>query len=193
MLEFQDPSGFLDEDAAVLGFGVGDVLDMSLLNDGEHFRADTHIEQKVGDVLQPAGHLVDIEFALAGTVVAAGDFHFLRHVGHVGDAQSRGHVGQGQGNRHPVDRFSHGTAVENQVGDPGSAQGFGTLLTDHPANGVGNVTFPATVGADDGREPLGEFDFGGVDERFESFQFQVFEVHHDPANGLRLVGVTLNY
>ena len=63
--------GLLDEQAAVLRLGVDQLLDAPLLDDRVGLRADPGAEEQLGDVLQPAGRLVDEVLRLAGAEVAA--------------------------------------------------------------------------------------------------------------------------
>ena len=60
-----------------------------------------------------------------------------------------GDFGEGQGDFHSVDGFARTTAVENEVGGPGSAQRFRALLANDPANGVRDIAFAATIGSDE--------------------------------------------
>ena len=58
--------------------------------------------------------------------------------------------------------------------DPVAAQGFGTLLADHPADGIGDIAFAAPVGADDRGESVGEIEASGINEGFETGKLELF-------------------
>ena len=67
----------------------------------------------------------------------------------------------------------------------GSAQGFGALLADDPADGVRDITLAAPVRADDGGESVGEIEAGGIDERLETGKFELFENHWNSRRPLK--------
>ena len=184
-LELQYPGGFFNPYTAILRLGGNHFLNLALLNDGQHLGADADVEKQIGDVFQAAWNLVDIKFAIAGTVETTGDFDFLRQVGNTGDPQAFRHIAQGQGNFGAVDRLAGRGAVEDQIGDTGAAQGFGTLLANDPADGIRNIAFAAPVGADDGGESVGEIEAGGIDEGFETGEFELFEDHGNSSRPLK--------
>ena len=172
--EFQHPRRFFYPYPPVLRFRSHDILNLALLNYGQHLGADADIQKQIGDVFQAARDFVDVKFTVPGPVVATGDFDVLGQILDVGDPQSRGNITQGHGDFGPVEGLARLTAVEDEIRDAGATQGFGTLLADDPANGVGNVAFAATIGTHDRREPLRKIEPGEVHKRLESNQFQIF-------------------
>ena len=75
--------------------------------------------------------------------------------------------------------------LKDEVGDAGAAQGFGALLADDPADGVRDITLAAPVGADHGGESVGEIEAGGIDEGFETGEFELFENHENSNRPLK--------
>lgn len=53
----------------------------------------------------------------------------------------------------------------------------GTLLTEYPAKGVGDVGLATPVWTHDGRDPVVKLDFGLVGERFEPTECQRVDLH----------------
>ena len=67
-------------------------------------------------------------------------------------------------------------AGKDHVGHVRAAQALGALLAQHPADGVGDVRFAATVRTNDGRNAVtGELEFGAVAKRFEAQNLELFE------------------
>ena len=71
-----DAGGFFDDGAAVHGFGIQDLADAALLDDGVAVRAEADAHEDFLDVAQAGHAAVDEIFALAGTIEAAPDDDF---------------------------------------------------------------------------------------------------------------------
>src|SRR5581483_6774188 len=70
-----------------------------------------------------------------------------------------------------------GAAGENEVfGFFGAEIGW-RLLTERPANGIGNVGLAATVGSDDGGDAFAEQEFGAIGKGFKAVNFDLLEAH----------------
>ena len=86
-------------------------------------------------------------------------------------------IGERQGDFRIADRLALVGAVENDVGHFAAAQRLGRLLAEHPADGVENVGFSATVGADDRGHALVEIENGFVGKGFEAEELEGLEMH----------------
>lgn len=53
----------------------------------------------------------------------------------------------------------------------------GTLLTEYPAKGIGDIGLSTPVWTHDGRDPVVKLDFGLVGERFEPTECQRVDLH----------------
>ena len=58
-----------------------------------------------------------------------------------------------------------------------AAQRFGGLLAEHPANGIEDVRFAATVRADDGGDSFVKFEKRFVREGFETDELERVKMH----------------
>ena len=86
-------------------------------------------------------------------------------------------IGEGQRNLGEADRLARVGAAENDVRHFAAAQRLGRLLAEHPADGVEDVGFAATVRPDDGGHALVEIEDGFVGERFEPEEFERLKMH----------------
>src|SRR5207245_7311826 len=68
---------FLEDGAPLLGRGLKEHVDPALLDDAVSVAAGAGAEEKIFDVAQPAGLLVNKVLALAAAVDAASDLHFV--------------------------------------------------------------------------------------------------------------------
>ena len=62
-------------------------------------------------------------------------------------------------------------ALENDVLHLAAAEGLGALLTQHPADGIGDVRFAAAVGPDHRGHAGFKLEGGGIGEGLEAVQF----------------------
>ena len=169
-LVLADPSGLLDEDAALLGASGDDLGDPPLLDDGVALGADAGVAEEVVHVAETTGHLVDQVLGLPGAIQAAGDLDLAegRELGRAAPiAVVEGEDDLAQPHRRP--RIGAG---EDDVLHALSAQATGRLLSHGPANGIDHVRLSAPVGAHDGRDPRAEGEGRLVDEALEPRDLQ---------------------
>ena len=188
LLIARDPGGFLHEITPLFRAGLGDDADVPLLDHRVGTGAQPAAEEKVVNVLETAGLLVQQVGAFARAVEAPGDVDFGEVAQLLGCAAVV--VRQRERDlRHPQGRLAVGTG-EDHVFHRLPAQLLDALLPHHPTDGVDDVALAAAVGAHDGGDPGGEVDDGLVQERFEAGDFEFLELHirgsppcADPAAG----------
>jgi hypothetical protein len=113
VLVFGDAGGFFDQNAPLLGFGVQNKIHLSLFDDGVSPMAHPGSQEEIGDVLQPAGDLVDKIFAFAGAKQPPADGDFRKV--HVTGNRMTIFIGEGEDHfSHPLG-FAGFRAVENHV------------------------------------------------------------------------------
>ena len=95
--ELQDAGGLLDDEAALLGTGVEDGVDLALADDDVLLAADAGVGQQLLDVEQPARRAVDGVLGVAGAEQRAGD----RDLGEL-DRQQPGGVVDGEADLGPT-------------------------------------------------------------------------------------------
>src|SRR5205807_735888 len=72
-------------------------------------------------------------------------------------------------------------AGKNHVFHARATQGLGGLLAQNPGDSVGDVGFAATIGTNDGRDPITvEFQLGAVAEGLEAENLQLFQFEQLP-------------
>ena len=133
-LVLRDTGGFFENGAAILGPRGKDHVDLPLLHDGVGGAPDARVHEKLVDVLEPAGRLVQQILAAAVAENAARDRDFPPVEPERLFALVKGH----RDLSHPDRRAGVG-AGENDVCHFTAAQGFGGLLAEHPADGVEDV------------------------------------------------------
>ena len=122
------------------------------------------------DISQATFLTVDFIFALARAVIAARD----RHIVFIAVIQPSVGIIKAQSNLGIAQSLSLACAAENNILHPRSAQGFGGLLAENPAHGVGNIALARAVGADNRRYSLAEFKHGFIRKGFEALHFKRF-------------------
>src|SRR5207302_274043 len=132
--------------ATFLGLGRKDLVDLAL----RHYRvarpANASVHEQLLDVLQPARLAVERVLTLAVAVHATRDLNFMEFAAELLFA-----IGQEQRNFAQLRRLAGVGALENDVLHFATAKGLGALFAQHPPDRVGDIGFPATIGADDGR------------------------------------------
>jgi len=91
-------------------------------------------------------------------------------LGRVPEIRSIVNFGIDEGERHfgHAGRLAIASSGKDDVFHARTAQSLCRLLAEHPGNCIRNVRFPATVGADDGRDTVPvKLELGAVAERFE--------------------------
>ena len=150
-----DTRGILEYASSLLALTGDHVGDTALSNDGVAVAADTRIEEQLVNILQADGLTVDQIFTFPRAKIAAGDGDLV--VGAIQLAEIRGVV-EGHGDLGIAHGSSAVGAAEDDVLHLTASQGLGGDLTQHPAHGVCDVGFTASVGADD----YGHADGGAV-------------------------------
>ena len=167
MAEAGDARGLLKDLAPVGGFDGEDLVNFTLTDDRITLPAHAGVHEQLVDVLQTGGAAVDVVLTLAGAVIPAGD-HDLRLV-HVDEA---GGVVQHQRDFSIAGLLALGGAAEDDVLHLAAAQGAGGLFAHDPADGVGNIRFARTVGADDGGDVTVKGQNRLVGKGFKTLNFQ---------------------
>ena len=171
-LELDNAGGFIEKLPAVLRLVGQDPVDLALTDDGIAFLADAGIVEHLIDIPQPAGQAVDHVFALTAAVKTPGycDLVIRDRQDMVRIVQRNRHIGKAQG---PPQLG----AGKNDILHGMSPQLFDLLLAQNPADRVGDIALAAAVGADDGRDPVMEFELYFVCEGFKSLYFYTFKIH----------------
>ena len=165
----RDAGRFLKDLAALVALAGDDLGDAALPDDRVPVTAEAGVHEQLVDVAQAAGLAVDIIFALAAAVIAAGD-HDLG----VLSVEDAGAVVKDE--RHL--RKAHGAALfraaEDDVLHLAAAQRFRALLAHDPQNGVRYVRLAAPVRADNCRDLLVKIQARLVREGLEALDLQCF-------------------
>ena len=173
LLELGNPGCLLEQHPPVLGVCIDQGTDVPLADDGVGLGVEAGVEKQLADVAQPAGRVVDVIFALAGTIESSGDADFGEHV--VRNRQLLPGELDGQGDLGHAERMPRLAAGENQVLHFLPAQLLGTLFAEHPADRVRDVALSTTVGSDDRVDSRLEMHLGAVEECLEPVQLELLE------------------
>src|SRR5215510_8592131 len=147
-LVFACAGRFFDDRSPVLGLGIDQFINSSLLDDGISLTSHPGSQEKLNDVFQTTWNLVDGVLRLARTEestshhdfteatifhrpVSVVVFKYQRHFGHAGGRQAL-------------------AAVKYHVLHLVAPEMAGTLLTHCPAKGINDIGFSTTIGTDDG-------------------------------------------
>ena len=150
--ELGDAGGLLEDLPPLPALGGEDLIDLALADDGVALPAHAGVQEQLRQVLQPDGLAVDVVFAFAAAVIAAGDGHLaLLHGGEdvLRVVQHQGHLGK----PHLAALLR---AAENHVLHLGAPEALDALLPHHPPDGVGDIGLAGAVGAHDGGDILAE-------------------------------------
>src|SRR5690606_27594133 len=167
--------GLLDEDPQVFRLGLDQLGNHPLLDDRVAARPQAGAEKDVGDIAPPALGAVEEVGVLrvAGHAAANGYFRegcVLAGEGAVGVVEDQLDAGLGN-------RLAGVGAVEDDIRHRLAAQVLRRTLAHHPAHGIDDVGFAATVGADHRRHVAGEAHRGRIDEGFEARELDAFQSH----------------
>ena len=174
--ELEDAGRLLDDQAAVLGAGVEDGVEVALGHDEVLLAPDAGVGEQLLDVEQPAGHAVQGVLALARRAEQrAGDRHLVEL-----DRQEPGRVVDGEADLGPAQGGTPAGAGEDDVVHLGRADGSGALGAEHPGHRVHHVGLAAAVRADDDSDPRFELQGGGLGEGLEALQGQRAQKHRCP-------------
>ena len=119
------------------------------------------------NVLQPALDIIQPIFALAAFVEFAGDRYGVEFRG-----QQIPGVLEGEADFCQATRTARPRTVEDQTLQVFASQIADLMFTDHPADGIDDVTLATAVRTDDAGDALIEVDDGFVGKTLESLDFQ---------------------
>ena len=162
LLVARDPRGLLDEDAPVEGLRGQDVGEALLLHEGVGLRVDPGPQEQVVDVLETADRLVEQVLRLPVPVEPPADRDLAPGYRHLTLVRER-EEGLGQS-----ERTAGGGPVEDHVLHPLAPQRLRALLTEGPAQGIGDVRLAAAVRTDDGGDAREDLELRPVDEGLEA-------------------------
>ena len=170
-LIFHNARCFFEHLAAILALGGEDFIDAALAHDGIAVPAQARIPEQVHDVLQPAGRTVDLIFAIAVAIHPAGNGHFRK-------IDEQRVVGVIKNKRHLAEGLLTALlgAVKDDVLHFRPAQGLGALFAKHPAHGVGNIGFSASIGAYHAGDAVLKGELHPVGKGFEPVDDQFFQL-----------------
>ena len=164
LLVARDAGRLLDEDAALVGLGGQDVIELVLVHDRVRARVGAGPGEEIEDVAQPGRLLVQQILALAGAVQASGDADLApRH-------RQRAVVREHQLDLGQAERLAGAGALEDEVFHALAAQRLRALLAERPAHGLATVALPAAVRAHDPGDAGHDLDDGLLGERLETVQ-----------------------
>ena len=162
-----NPGSLFKDFPTVRALGGDDIGNLPLADDGVAVAAEARVHQEAVDVLQADRFLVDIIFALAAAIVAAGEHKLTAF-----RLKEVFRVIENQGNLCKSHWGAHFGSAEDDILHLIAAQGLGTLFPHDPENRVGDVGLARTVGTHDGRDVLLEGEAGLVRETLEPLYFQ---------------------
>ena len=176
--EFRDASGFFKDHPAIFRLAGKDLRDVALRQNAVARATDARAHEQLLDVLQPARRAVEKIFAtaVAENPPCQGDFI-------ISDFNSRclqtfpAHTAERERNFRHTDGSASIRAVEDHVGHFAAAQGLGGLLTQHPADGVGDIGLAAAVRPDDGSHAGLEIQRRLVREGLKAKNREILEIH----------------
>ena len=171
-LELRDTRRFLEHRTAVFGFRRKNLVDLALSHHRVGCRADARAHEKPLYVLQSAADLIDEILAAAVAVYAARDRHFV-----VFGTELLLAVGERDGNFAKTKGFARVGTIKHHVGKLRAAQRRRALLAKHPANGVGNIRFAASVRTHNGDHAGLKSEPGLVRKAFEAENIKLFQIH----------------
>ncbi len=169
----EDARRLLHDQAAVLGPGVEDAVEVSLGDDDVLLAAHAAVGEQFLEVEQPARDAVEGVLALPRRAKQrAGD----GDLGEV-DRQHAPGVVDGEADLGPAQRRPAAGAGEDDVVHLGGAHRAGPLGAQHPRHRVDHVGLPAAVRADDDRQPRLELESGRLGEGLEALQGERTKKH----------------
>ena len=175
LLVASHPGRFLDEDAALPGLGREHVVEAVLVHERVRFGIDARAREQILHVAETAHALVQQVLALARAVEAARhpdlaprDVEVSREAAVI--VEDEADLGESH-------RLPRGRAMEDDVFHLVAAEGLGALLSQGPANGIGDIRLAASVGAHDARHARKDLDIGFLSEGLEALDEDVLESH----------------
>ena len=164
-----DTGSLLKDLTAVCTLQRKDLVDTALADIGIALSAQAGIHEHLVDIAQAGRLTVDIVFAVAAAIIAAGDHDLIGIV-------SQGTVGIIQSQRCfcKADRSTLLRTAKDHVLHLGTAEGFGTLLAHDPKDRVRNIRFTGAVGTHDGGDIVAKADQRLIRKGLKALYFQRF-------------------
>ena len=162
LLVLGDTGGLFQKDSQFLRLRLDDPGNHPLPNDCVGPRAKPRSKENILDIAPPGGQVVDVIAgrAIAGEYPLHGDFAVLAPL-------SRGTpvgIVEDQFDACPAARLAVGRAVENYILHRLAAQLRGPRFTEHPAHGVDDVGFAASIGSHHADQLAWHLKMRGIDE-----------------------------
>ena len=164
---FGNTGRFFKNRAAIFRSRAEDHVDFALLHHGVGAASDAGVGKEILNIAQTAGCLVEQIFGVAVAINAARHAHVMPIDLELGRAISEGERDFGE-----ADRLARVTPVENDVSHFTAAKRFGGLLAEHPAHGIKQIGFSATVWTDNGGNALVKIKNRFIGERFKAEKFE---------------------
>src|ERR1035437_6992686 len=179
LFEFRDAGGFLENHPAIFRLARKNLRDVALRQNAVGRATDARAHEKLLNVLEPARRAVEKIFAAAVAKNPARQRHFV-----IGNFDARcaqtffADAAERERDFAHAHRLATVRAVEDHVRHFAAAQRLGRLLAEHPADGVGDVRFAATVRADDGRDAGLKIQRRLVREGLEAKNREILKIHN---------------
>ena len=171
--ELGNAGGLLEHLPALAGLDGQNLVNFALADDGIALPTHAGVHEQLVHVLQTAGLLVDVIFALTAAVVPPGHRHLRLVPGGenvLGVVDDQRHLGKA----HLVALLG---AAEDDVLHLGATELAAVLLAHDPADGVRDVGLAGAVGTHDGGDVLAEVEHGFLREGLKSLDFQGLDIH----------------
>ena len=165
-----DPRRLLKDLPPLGALGGEDLVDAALADEGVPLLAQAGVHEEFIHIPQADGLAVEEVFTLPGAVVPPGDRHLLPPVGEEIPA-----LFQGEGDLGKALAAAGLGPAEDHILHLAPPEGFGGLLPQNPADGVGEVGLSAAVGPHDGGDGMLEGEDRPVRKGLEPLQFQRFQ------------------
>ena len=177
LLELGDAGGLLEDEAALFRVGLEQCGDAALLDHTVRVHANAGVQEKLANVFESGGLVVELVFAGAVAVEAAADADLVDvQIERAGVVVAAGVV-EDEGDFGDAGGLAPAAAVEDHVQHRVAAQAFGALLAEHPFEAVHDVALATAVGADDAGDRRVEDELRPVGEALEPVQNQLLQSH----------------
>ena len=164
-----DTGSLLENLTAVRTFSGQNFINSALTDIGITLFAQTGIHKQLVDITKSCRLAVNIVFTVAAAIIPTGNHHLISIIG-----QGAVAIIQCQGCFRKTNCHTLLGTAENHVLHFGATESLGALFAHNPQNGVGNIGFAGTVGADNGGDIVTEPNQGLIRKGFETLHFQRF-------------------
>ncbi len=167
-----DLGRFLEQRSPLFGAVRQDRVDHPRFDDRIGIRPEAGVATQIVDVLEPATRPVQLIVGFSTPQQGPPDHNFR-----VWHGQDPVLVGQREHYLGPMNRLALRGALENGLLHPAAPDRCRTLLSQHPAQRIGDVGLATAVRSHDGRNSLVNRDLGLVGERLEAVKGERFDLH----------------